>query len=48
MSRAAFRVHRELATFLAPERRNVGFDYDCARAATLKQAIETFGSDPEL
>ena len=43
MSVASFRIHAELAGFLAPERRNVMFDYDCARAATLKQAIEAVG-----
>ena len=43
MSVASFQIHADLAGFLAPERRNVMFDHDCARAATLKQAIEAVG-----
>jgi uncharacterized protein with PIN domain len=43
MSVATFRFHSELASFLPRERRETVFDYDCARAATLKQAIESLG-----
>lgn len=43
MSLATFRFHSELASFLPRERRETAFDYDCARAATLKQAIESLG-----
>jgi uncharacterized protein len=43
MSLASFRVHGALGNFLARERRGVTFDYACARAATLKQAIESIG-----
>ena len=43
MSLASFRVHGELGHFLPRERRGATFDYDCARAATLKQAIESIG-----
>lgn len=43
MARARFRFHGELGTFLARERRDVSFAYDCARAATLKNAIEALG-----
>lgn len=42
-ARAAFRFHDELGEFVAPERRNRRFEYTCARAATLKQAIESLG-----
>ena len=43
MSLATFRFHSELGSFLPRERRETAFDYDCARAATLKQAIESLG-----
>src|SRR4051794_15879364 len=43
MSVATFRFHSELCSFLPRERRDTAFDYDCARAATLKQAIESLG-----
>jgi uncharacterized protein with PIN domain/sulfur carrier protein ThiS len=43
MSHATFRFHSELASFLLRERREIAFDHDCARAATLKQAIESLG-----
>ncbi len=40
---ASFRFHGELGDFLPRERRGMRFDYDCARAATLKNAIEALG-----
>ncbi|HEX7052761.1 MAG TPA: Mut7-C RNAse domain-containing protein [Burkholderiales bacterium] len=40
---ASFRFHGELADFLPRERRGARFDYACARAATLKNAIEALG-----
>src|SRR3954470_14414493 len=43
MSVATFRFHSELGSFLPRERRDCAFEYDCARAATLKQAIESLG-----
>ena len=43
MSRARFAVHGALANFLAPENRTRVIEHDCARAATLKQAIESLG-----
>jgi uncharacterized protein with PIN domain len=43
MSVASFRFDAELARFLAPERRGLSLKYQCARAATLKQAIESLG-----
>lgn len=43
MATATFRFHGELAEFLARERRGVAFDHSCARAATLKHAIESLG-----
>jgi len=43
MATARFRFHGELADFLPRERRNAAFDYACARAATLKNAIEALG-----
>jgi hypothetical protein len=43
MSSALFRFHGELGTFLAREHRGVAFSHACARAATLKQAIESLG-----
>ena len=43
MSTATFRFNEGLETFLARERRNHAFQYTCARAATLKNAIEALG-----
>ena len=43
MATASFRFHGELAEFLPRSRRNTAFDYACARAATLKNAIEALG-----
>lgn len=40
---ASFRFHGPLADFLPRERRGTRFDYGCARAATLKNAIEALG-----
>lgn len=40
---ASFRFHGELGDFLPRERRGARFDYECARAATLKNAIEALG-----
>jgi uncharacterized protein with PIN domain len=43
MASATFRFHGDLADFIARERRGVAFDYACARAATIKHAIESLG-----
>ena len=43
LSAAVFRFHAELERFIARERRGIAFAYECARAATLKQAIESLG-----
>ncbi len=43
MATARFRFHGELATFLPRARRDQAFDYVCARAASLKNAIEALG-----
>lgn len=43
MATARFRFHGELADFLPRERRGAAFAYACARAATLKNAIEALG-----
>jgi len=43
MVTATFRFHGELTGFLARDRRGVAFDHACARAATLKNAIESVG-----
>ena len=43
MAVATFRFYEELNDFLAPERRKVEFAYQCARAATVKNAIEALG-----
>jgi uncharacterized protein with PIN domain len=43
MAIATFRFCGELAGFLARERRGKAFDYTCARAATIKHAIESLG-----
>ena len=40
---ASFRFHGELADFLPRERRGTRFEYQHARAATLKNAIEAIG-----
>lgn len=40
---ASFLFHGPLADFLPRERRGTRFDYQCARAATLKNAIEALG-----
>lgn len=41
MSSASFRIHASLGNFLAPAHRLPCFDHSYARAATLKQAIES-------
>lgn len=43
MARATFHFHGELVSFLAPERRAGAFAHHCARAATVKHAIESLG-----
>ena len=43
MATATFRFHGELAEFLPRARRGGAFSYSCARAATLKNAIESLG-----
>ena len=43
MATATFRFHGELADFVTREHRGVAFDYACARAATIKHAIESLG-----
>lgn len=43
MATALFRFHGELAEFLSPERRGGAFAHACARAATIKNAIESLG-----
>jgi uncharacterized protein with PIN domain len=43
MAVASFLFHGELSQFLPRERRGVRFAYACARAATLKNAIEALG-----
>lgn len=43
MATASFRFHGELTEFLPRERRELAFAYACARAATLKNAIEALG-----
>lgn len=40
---ATFRFHEDLALFLAKDFRDRSFAYTCARAATLKNAIEALG-----
>src|SRR4249919_1406305 len=40
---ARFRFYEELNDFLPRERRKRDFDYRCARAATVKNAIEALG-----
>lgn len=44
MNTARFRFHGGLSGFLARERRGAEFAYACARAATLKNAIEALGA----
>jgi uncharacterized protein with PIN domain len=43
MAQATFRFYEELNDFLSPARRKREFCYDCARAATVKNAIEAVG-----
>jgi uncharacterized protein with PIN domain len=43
MANARFCIHPDLAPFLAPERRACSFEYACARAATIKNALEALG-----
>lgn len=43
MPTAIFRFHGELAEFLPRARRDGAFSYSCARAATIKNAIESLG-----
>lgn len=43
MATATFRFHGEIEAFLARERRGIAFACACARAATLKHAIEALG-----
>jgi uncharacterized protein with PIN domain/sulfur carrier protein ThiS len=43
MATAGFRFHGALAAFLARKRRDRVFEHACARAATLKNAIEALG-----
>ncbi len=43
MATARFRFHGVLENFLARSRRRRAFEYACARAATLKNAIEALG-----
>lgn len=43
MAQATFRFHGELVSFLAPGRRGGAFTHSCARAATVKHAIESLG-----
>ena len=43
MASARFRFHGALAGFLPRERRDAEFEYHCARAASLKNAIEALG-----
>jgi hypothetical protein len=42
-ARARFRFHGPLNQLLAPARRELEFEHRCARAATLKNAIESLG-----
>ena len=43
MAQARFRFHSELVSFLARERRSGAFSHGCARAATVKHAVESLG-----
>ena len=43
MAIATFRSYEELNDFLARDHRKREFDYDCARSATVKNAIEAAG-----
>jgi uncharacterized protein with PIN domain len=43
MATARFRIDPGLSAFLAPARRSAPFEYACARAATLKNALEALG-----
>jgi uncharacterized protein with PIN domain len=44
MATAHFRFHGELANFIAREHRGVRIGYACARAATVKHAVEALGT----
>ena len=46
MTVARFRFYEELNDFLAPEHHKREFDARCARAATVKNAIEALGVPP--
>ena len=43
MAYATFLFHGDLTAFLLPARRGGAFAYHCARAATIKHAIESMG-----
>jgi uncharacterized protein with PIN domain len=43
MVTASFRFHGTLQDFIARERRGRDFEYQCARAATVKHAVEALG-----
>ena len=43
MACANFLFHGDIRRFLAPERRGGAFTYTCARAATIKHAVESLG-----
>lgn len=43
MVNATFRIHGALQDFIARERRGRDFEYPCARAATIKHAVEALG-----
>lgn len=43
MTVALFRFYEELNDFIAPQRRRREFEFRCARAATVKNAIESIG-----
>ena len=43
MATATFKIHGELSVFIERGRRGRSFEYACARAATLKHAIEALG-----
>jgi uncharacterized protein len=43
LARATFLFHGDITQFLAPERRGGAFAYECARAATIKHAVESLG-----
>jgi hypothetical protein len=43
MATATFRFNGELAAFLSPDKRKQDVDLACARAATIKNAVEAHG-----